>query len=100
MKDILLAFSFLTILPVGRFICADEKALVRAMAFYPLVGLVIGFLVAFVQYLFSFLLPKALVLWLVIGLLCLVTRGLHMDGFADTIDGLACGGTRGRGFSR
>jgi adenosylcobinamide-GDP ribazoletransferase len=96
MKDILMALSFLTILPVGRFICADEKALVRAMAFYPLVGLVIGLLVAFVQYLLSFLLPKALVLWLVIGLLGLVTRGLHLDGLADTIDGLACGGTRER----
>jgi len=94
MKDFLLAFSFLTILPAGRIGLAGEKELARSMAFYPLVGLLIGLLLALGHYLLSFFLPKTLVLWLVIGLLCLLTRGLHLDGFADTIDGLASGGAR------
>jgi adenosylcobinamide-GDP ribazoletransferase len=64
------------------------------MAFYPLAGLVIGGLSALGFYLLSFLLPIPLALWLTIGLLVFLTGGLHLDGFADTMDGLACRGTK------
>lgn len=94
MKDFLRALSFLTILPVGQSPPTEEKALARSMAFFPLVGLVIGLLLALGYTLFSFLLPRPLVLWLTIGLLALLTRCLHLDGFADTLDGLASGGTK------
>lgn len=94
MKDFLRALSFLTILPVGQIRLLEEKDLARSMAFFPLVGLVIGLLLALGYYLFSFLFPKSLVLWLTIGLLALLTRGLHLDGFADTIDGLGSGGPK------
>jgi adenosylcobinamide-GDP ribazoletransferase len=94
MKDFLRAISFLTILPVGKSLSFGEKELARSMAFFPLVGLVIGLLLALGYYLLSFLLPKAIVLWLTIGFLVFLTRGLHFDGFADTIDGLASGGSR------
>ncbi|MGB9629705.1 MAG: adenosylcobinamide-GDP ribazoletransferase, partial [Thermodesulfobacteriota bacterium] len=60
----------------------------------PLVGLLIGLLLCLGYYLFSQLLPKPLSIWLTIGLLALLTRGLHLDGFADTIDGLASGGSK------
>jgi adenosylcobinamide-GDP ribazoletransferase len=93
-KDFLRAISFLTILPVGKSLSFGEKELARSMAFFPLVGLVIGLLLALGYYLLSFLLPKAIVLWLTIGFLVFLTRGLHLDGFADTIDGLASGGSR------
>ena len=66
------------------------------MAFFPLVGLVIGLILVAGYLLLSFLLPKAFVLWLTIGLLALLTRGLHLDGFADTMDGLASGGSKER----
>jgi adenosylcobinamide-GDP ribazoletransferase len=94
MNNFLKALSFLTILPCGRVTLSEEKELARSMAFFPLVGLVIGLLLALGYYLFSFLFPKSLVLWLTIGLLALLTRGLHLDGFADTIDGLGSGGPK------
>ena len=94
MKDFLRALSFLTILPMGRLSLPKEKEFARSMAFFPLAGLVIGLLLALGYYLLSFLFPNPLVLLLIIGLLALLTRGLHLDGFADTLDGLASGGTK------
>src|SRR4030043_2370981 len=94
MKNFLRALSFLTILPCGQVTLTDGKTLSRSMAFFPLVGLVIGLLLALGYYLFSFLFPKSIVLWLTIGLLALLTRGLHLDGFADTMDGLGSGGPK------
>ena len=94
MKDFLQALSFLTILPVGVSISPEGKDLARSMGFFPLVGLLIGLLLTLGYYLLSFFLPRSIVLWLTIGLLALLTRGLHLDGFADTVDGLASGGTK------
>ncbi len=94
MKNFIQAISFLTILPVGHPSLSEEKELARAMAFFPLVGLMIGLILALGYYLLSFFLPRALVLWLTIGLLALLTRGLHLDGFADTTDGLGSGGSK------
>ncbi len=96
MRDFLRALSFLTILPFGRRLPPDEKGLARSMAYFPLVGLGIGSLLALGFYLLSFLFPIPLALWLTIGLLVLLTGGLHLDGFADTLDGLACRGTKER----
>ncbi len=94
MKDFLQALSFLTILPVGRLPLPEEKGLARSMAFFPLVGLLIGLFLAIAYILLSFLFSKSLVLWLTLGCLALLTRGLHLDGFADTIDGFAAGGPK------
>jgi len=94
MKDFLQALSFLTILPAGQPPFPEEKKLARSMAFFPLVGLLIGLLLATAYFLLSFLFSKSLVLWLTLGCLALLTRGLHLDGFADTIDGFAAGGPK------
>jgi adenosylcobinamide-GDP ribazoletransferase len=94
MRDFLRALSFLTILPVGQVPLSDERDLARSMAFFPLVGLLIGLLLALAYYLLLFLFPKSLVLWLTLGLLAILTRCLHLDGFADTIDGLASDGPK------
>ena len=94
MRDFLQALSFLTILPVGKTLPSERKELARSMAFFPLAGLVIGLLLTLGYYLLSLLFHKSLVIWLTIGLLALLTGGLHLDGFADTMDGLASGRKR------
>jgi len=95
-KGFLRALSFLTVLPVGASISSEGegKDLARSMAFFPLVGLLTGLLLTLGYYLFSIFLPRSIVLWLTIGLLAFLTRGHHLDGFSDTMDGLASGGTR------
>ena len=92
--DLLQAFSILTILPVGLLPPSDAKRLGRSMAFFPVVGLVIGLLSALSYFLLSLLLPRPVALWLTIGVSTLVSGGLHLDGFADTLDGLACRGSK------
>ena len=94
MRDFFQALSFLTILPVGRLPTPGEKELARSMAFFPVVGLLIGLLLAVAYFLLSFLFSRSLVLWLTLGWLAFLTRGLHLDGFSDTVDGLAAGGSK------
>ena len=94
MKAFLQALSFLTILPVGRLPLPEEKGLARSMAFFPAVGLLIGLLLVVAYFLLSLLFSKSLVLWLTLGCLAFLTRCLHLDGFADTIDGFAAGGSK------
>jgi len=94
MKGFLQALSFLTILPMTRLPLPDEKGLARSMAFFPWVGLLIGLLLAIAHFLLSHLFSNSLVLWLTLGCLVLLTRALHLDGFADTIDGFAAGGPK------
>ena len=66
------------------------------MSFFPLVGLLIGLILMGVRYLLAPLLPPSLADILVIAVLVVVTGALHLDGFADTIDGLAGGNDRER----
>ena len=81
----LTALGFLTGVPVGR--GASPQALGRSIPFFPVVGLLLGLLLAGADRLLSFL-PGAVVDGLLLVLLALATGGLHLDGFIDTCDGL------------
>lgn len=83
------ALRFLTILPVpfrGKGEGGEEG---NSLAWFPAVGLVIGLLLAAIFLLLSYLLPGAVVLGLVIAASVIISGGLHLDGLADTCDGLA-----------
>jgi len=96
MKRFLTALQFLTIIPVPGTRDVDDEALGASMSFFPLVGLLIGLILMGVRYLLAPLLPPSLADILVIAVLVVVTGALHLDGFADTIDGLAGGNDRER----
>lgn len=66
----------------------------RSLAFFPLVGLLLGALLAAGDAGLSLLLPQPVVAALLLTLLALLTGALHLDGFADLCDGL--GGGRDR----
>jgi adenosylcobinamide-GDP ribazoletransferase len=65
----------------------------RSLAFFPLVGLVIGGFLYGLDRLLELAFPLFLVNILLIVALVVVTRALHLDGFVDTCDGLAGGGS-------
>jgi len=103
-KDLSLAISFLTILPIAPFSQSDEmiqnkedlaENFANSMIYFPFVGLLIGaFLVLFSHLIdyssFSSLLNNALILLIWI---CL-SGGLHLDGFADMVDGFSGGNNK------
>ena len=105
MKGFRAAAGFLTVLPVSP---RDEAALAHARAYFPLVGLLLGALIAGLDLLLSgyLFLPDGtftalapnhlLVSMLVVVALVVLTRGLHLDGFMDSCDALFGGYTRER----
>jgi len=86
MKRFLIALQFLTILPVkikGRI---KDEYYGMALLYFPLVGLVIGIMLALIASIFSFL-PNLVTGAFILLASILITGGIHLDGLADTCDG-------------
>ncbi|NOX63851.1 MAG: adenosylcobinamide-GDP ribazoletransferase [Chloroflexi bacterium] len=88
MKPILTAFRFLTILPLPSREMVTERELGRAVGFYPLVGLVLGGVLALTAWAASLLFPPSLVAALTLTAWVAFSAALHVDGFLDACDGL------------
>lgn len=83
-----LALSWLTVVPAGEH-RVDRALAGRAIAAAPLIGLLLGLPAAAVVSLLDMGgMPGLLAGLLTVGLLALATRGMHLDGLADTADGL------------
>ena len=92
LKPFFLALQFLTIFPFPRNLSIQEGDLGRSMGQFSTVGAILGFILYLVNWLLSGHLPIDLVNILLLIILTVLTGGLHIDGFADTMDGL--GGVR------
>ena len=82
-----LALGFLTTLP-ARPVAYAPDGLGKAAAWFPVVGLLIGALLAAVHGLALWLLGPALAAVLVVLASAVLTGALHLDGLADCCDGL------------
>jgi len=91
--EVLVAFQFLTRIPLPS-IAFEPDALSRAIKFFPVVGLVVGFGAVVVQKLLISHLGRPLVALVLLVYLVLITGCLHEDGLADIADGLGGGWTR------
>ena len=90
--------SFFTRIPVGRKIEYNEEDFKKALSLYAVVGAVIGLFLALVYIVFNntrIFFVRGLVL--TIGYI-VITGGIHLDGTADTADGLFSGRTGDRIF--
>ncbi|MEV0336065.1 adenosylcobinamide-GDP ribazoletransferase [Nocardia sp. NPDC050717] len=89
MNAVCLTFSWLTVLPITGPAAVDRHAAGQAIALAPLVGLVLGGLATAAMWLsVTAGLTTLLAGLLTVGALGLLTRGMHLDGLADTVDGL------------
>ncbi|HEX5414331.1 MAG TPA: adenosylcobinamide-GDP ribazoletransferase [Chloroflexota bacterium] len=91
----MLAWSFLTVLPSPR-IAAGSETLASALAFFPVVGMVLGALLGGLGMLLDRALPPGPVAILLLSVEVTITGGLHLDGLMDTADGVFGGQTAER----
>ena len=84
-----LALTTLTVLPVTGPAQLDRRTAGTAMSLAPLVGLLLGLVAAAVLEGAAQVSGPLLAAVLAVAVLALLTRGLHLDGLADTADGLA-----------
>ena len=92
-EELMVAFQFLTRLPIAR-IPYQPDSLSRSAKFFPVVGLVIGLGVSALWHLLGPHLNRALVALLILTFLVLITGGLHEDGLADSADAFGGGWNR------
>ena len=94
MKGFLLLLSFMTRIPIPK-TDYDEEKLGKSMKYFPVVGIIVGFILLFFCIIFNFILKNisysaALPLMIIVVILTdlITTGGLHLDGLADTFDGI------------
>ena len=85
----LAALNFLTIIPVPWRREVSPEELGCSLGYFPLVGIIIGLILAGLNWVLGLVLPSAVVNVLLIVSLAVVSGALHLDGFADTCDGIA-----------
>ncbi len=85
MKNLFAAIRFITILPAGR---SEHFEAVGMIPWFPVVGLLLGALLALFDLAASHLWPVAAVSILDVILLAILTGAFHLDGLGDTADGL------------
>ncbi len=90
-RNFLAALEFLTVLPIESGQDFRPHAMVP---FFAAAGLVIGALVSLLDTLAGMVLPRMVAAVLDIILMVWLSGGLHLDGLADTADGLYGGSSR------
>jgi len=85
----LAALEFLTIISIPWRREVQEIQLGRSVGYFPVVGLIIGLILVGLNWLFRLVLPPGVANALLLVSLVILSGALHLDGFADTCDGLA-----------
>jgi adenosylcobinamide-GDP ribazoletransferase len=86
---LILAVRFLTIVPMPGREATGAGALGRAAWWFPAVGVALGTCLVAADHLFAFVFPPLLGSILLMALWKVLTGGIHLDGLADVLDGLA-----------
>ncbi len=84
----LTALQFLTIFPVRTRDDYTTRSMGRAMAWFPVVGMMLGAILGIVDTGLRLIMPATTTAALVVGLWVLLTGALHLDGLMDCCDGL------------
>jgi len=102
LRDLSLAIRFLTIFPIATFPLSNninqdeeenlEENFANSMAFFPLVGMLIGVFLVILRRIFYYFPVSPLVSDTLILIVWIwLSGGLHLDGFTDSVDGFLGG---------
>jgi adenosylcobinamide-GDP ribazoletransferase len=83
------ALRFLTSIPLPGKRELGPEQLGKATSFFPVAGLFIGGILALLNWGLGYILPPAVVNALLIAAIVILTGAMHLDGLADTCDGIA-----------
>lgn len=89
MSRFLAALQFLTTIPIPWQRKTVPEELGRSGVYFPIIGLIIGLILAGLSLLFGLILPPMVATALLVVSLVVLSGALHLDGFADTCDGIA-----------
>ena len=95
MNSFLLALQMLTRIYI-KYVPYEEKTASRSVLYFPIIGLVLGAVLIGLAFLFHYVFPAPAVAAVVVVGMVVLTGGLHMDGFMDTLDGVLSGRPRER----
>ncbi len=85
----LAALRFLTIIPLPQWRETSPEEVGRSIVYFPVVGVIIGLILAGLNWLLGLFLPSTMVNGLLIVSVVVISGALHLDGFVDTCDGIA-----------
>jgi adenosylcobinamide-GDP ribazoletransferase len=88
------ALQFLTIFPTPIRHKVTAKTSGKSLAYFPLVGLILGAIMLGLNYVLLLVLPSSIVNALLIIALAILTGAHHLDGFIDTCDGVIAGSSK------
>ena len=94
MNRILLAFQFLTIIPVKDVGEVSEEEMGRTTAVFPLIGIIEGGIFLILSVIFLKVFSSEITSLLLVMIMVLMNGALHIDGLADTFDAIASRGDR------
>lgn len=89
LREFFVAQQFLSRLPV-KVANVREEEFGRSLLYFPLVGLLLGAISGVCFLVFASIFPRMVACALTLAIYTILTGAIHLDGFADTIDGL-CG---------
>lgn len=96
MNKFLVALQFLTRISPKPNLVVDQETFARSMIYFPLIGLIIGGILAGTAWVGTNMLTPLVAGVIILAIEVLVTGGLHLDGFMDTMDGVYSGRARER----
>jgi adenosylcobinamide-GDP ribazoletransferase len=87
--NFLVAVQLLTSFPVAVSKKTGPERLGQATVWFPVVGLLMGLVLSGLNWVLAWVLPPLLIDALLVAALVLMTGAMHLDGLADTCDGIA-----------
>ena len=89
----LVALQLLTVIPLNlkKELKPEDEDIANSTLFFPVVGLIIGGLLFFIYFIFNNFFSPEITSIFILGGWIYLTGALHLDGLADTIDGLSGG---------